>query len=290
VAVGLLVAGVLTGFLVFGWGGMSRTRRTAPALSPDHALTGLPAPLPLPQEEKPGPAPAAPATVASIAALAATDPERALAIALGETNPQVRTELLKAALRVWAAHDFAAATTWVSTHPGINAEEMLGVLLDAPGESPVAAAALTQQLASAHPAQARDYGYALIFALNRAGAYDQAAAYAVNGPERIRNDLLIAAYHDWGRKQPALALQSALHLTDGTIQDTAVQSVLSGWARENPEELAENALSFPEGPVRNAALTKAVRSWMIQDPWKAGDWVMSHQDVAPAAEAAFRKD
>ncbi len=155
---------------------------------------------------------------------------------------------------------------------------------------PVAVPAAAPASVPVDPLAPRDAGYRVITNLQNTGAYDVAARYAAVGPEAFRRDLVIAAYHEWGRREPAAALASAVHLSDAAARETAVQSVWSGWARADPAGLAETALDFPEGDDRNAALTKAIRAWMIADPWQAGDWVLAHNGALAAADTVFRTE
>ncbi len=156
--------------------------------------------------------------------------------------------------------------------------------------TPRAAVELATHLMRADATTARDCGYALIFGLNRRDEFSTSANFAITAPAELRRDLLIAAYHDWGRRQPELALLSAAQITEVGTRQTALQSALSGWARTDPEGLADTAVNFPDGAEKFAALTKALRAWVIKDPSKAGDWIVAHRHAVSAAEAALRED
>lgn len=155
---------------------------------------------------------------------------------------------------------------------------------------PEGAAILARQLAEKYPAQARDYGYALIAALQRAGEFERAASYAASDTTETQRDLLIAAFHEWSRQQPEPAFNAATQVADAAAREIALQSVLSGWARANPESLAELAVDRPDGPEKTAALTKALREWVHRDPEKAGDWIAAHESTIPIVEKMFRDD
>jgi hypothetical protein len=236
------------------------------------------------------PGPSERPSVGAVEALAGSDPLGALTLALAESDPQLRNDLLNAALRRWARSDPEAAAHWLQEHPTIPADLALAAVFDEASLLPERAIALAQSLSRARPAQARDYGYAVIFALNRVAEFEKAADYAVADSSRSRSDLIIAAYHDWGRRQPEGALVSAIHLPEASIRETAIQSVLSGWSRDDPEGLADAALNFPDGIEKNSALTKAVRAWIIKDPEKARDWILSHDATIPAAKLALREN
>jgi hypothetical protein len=147
-----------------------------------------------------------------------------------------------------------------------------------------------RELSAQNPTQARELGYRLMAALQKAGAYALAAEFAVAGPDEHRRDFTIAAYHAWGRKQPDQALAAAMRITEPTTLEFATQSVLSGWARADPEGMAEAALVFPEGEVKKSALTKALRAWLDKDPDIAGDWILAHDAAIPVADEFFTKD
>jgi hypothetical protein len=149
---------------------------------------------------------------------------------------------------------------------------------------------LTRELSAANPEQARELGYQLIAGLQKTGAYGPAAQFAVAASENFRRDFVIAAYHEWGRRQPDQSLASAIHIADSTVRGLAIQSAFSGWARTDPDGMAEAALAFPEGEEKKAALTKALRAWMIKDPDVAGNWIMAHEAAIPVAEEFFTKD
>lgn len=176
------------------------------------------------------------------------------------------------------------------SHPTLDFTEAMTELFATTEGPPRAMVEFAQRLMRADAATARDCGYALIFALNRRGEFSTSANFAIAGPPEVRRDWIIAAYHDWGRRQPELALLSAAQITDAVARQTALQSALSGWARSDPESLADTAFDFPEGAEKFAALTKALRAWVIKDPAKAGDWILAHHAVVSAAEAALRDD
>lgn len=148
----------------------------------------------------------------------------------------------------------------------------------------------TRELTAANPDQTRELGYQLIAALQKANAYVSAAEFAIAGDPAVRQDLTIAAYHEWGRIQPDQAFASALRIADSTTREFAIQSMLSGWSRADPEGMAETALSFPDGEEKKAALTKALRAWILKDPTAAGDWIMNHVAAVPVADEFFTKD
>ena len=223
---------------------------------------------------------------------AATPPDygRILSGLLRRTNSPERTRAMLEPLQSWLRADPDAAAAWLGSQSDVDHTEILTELFAMPEVTPRDAVALADHLVQADPAAARDCGYGLIFGLNRRGEFALSSGYATAAPEGVRRDLVIAAYHDWGRQQPEQALLSATHVADPAARQFALQSVLSGWARSHPEELAQTALSFPEGEEKSAALTKALRAWMIKDPWQAGDWILAHPATVPIVENFFARD
>jgi len=175
-------------------------------------------------------------------------------------------------------------TTTQATPTEIAALEQLAAV------DPQGAILRTRELSFVDPEQAREFGYRLITGLQKAGSYVMAADYALNSDRKIRRDLTIAAFHEWGRNQPDQACAAAIRILDPEARQNAFQSVLSGWSRTDPEGMAEAALAFPEGEEKKSALTKALRAWMHKDPEVAGDWILAHEDAIPVAEEFFRKD
>lgn len=136
----------------------------------------------------------------------------------------------------------------------------------------------------------REPGYRTIAALQDADRFAAAARFALGSETAWRRDFVNAAFVPWGRKAPEAALEAALAVQDAADRDLALRSVFSGWACIDPRALAELALAFPDGEEKTAALTKSLRRWMLADPWAAGDWILTHAEAAPIAEAMFRAD
>ena len=169
-----------------------------------------------------------------------------------------------------------------------TAEKTVAAADALPGD--VAAAKQAENALADYQGDLREPGLRHITTLQLDGSYAQAADYAVAAPLEYRRDFTIAAYHEWGRHQPELAIASAIRIEDAPTRDFATHSVLSGWARSDPEGMAETAIAFPDSDFKKAALTRALRAWMLKDPNVAGDWIMAHPDVVPIAEEMFRRD
>lgn len=155
---------------------------------------------------------------------------------------------------------------------------------------PLATAASNAASTREDPLAPRDRSYGTIAALQREGRFEAAADYAVADSGAWRRDLIIAAFHDWGRQQPDSAVSAALRVNDAAARRLAFASALSGWARIDPAGLAGSALAFPDGPEKDSALTKALRAWLVADPEQAGDWIAAHPATLAVAEKMIRDD
>ena len=187
-------------------------------------------------------------------------------------------------------HQRPLATAFVSRHPFLDTPAASPSIETLAAKDPETAIAFTRQRTRDDAPNARAHDYVLISALQRVGEFDRAADYAITDTSAFRRDLLIASYHEWGRRQPDLAVSSALRVIDAATRQVVLESALSGWAQTDPEALADFALNIPDGPEKSAGLTKAMRAWLNKDPWKAGDWIVAHENSQPIAEKMFRDD
>lgn len=225
-------------------------------------------------------------TVESIQALAARDSSRALTLALAETDPQFRDELIQAALRVWADTDAMAAADWARSQTHIDRGLALAAVFNGASQHPDEAVRLGRRLAEENPEHADSYAGYLIFALNHEGRFELAANVAAASGAEARTNLLTAAYCTWGEHQPSHALAAAMELKDPDMRRAAFEATLGGWAKANPQELSEVAIDLPAGPDRTLALTTALRHWIDQDPATAAEWA-ARVTFSPGIEAAL---
>src|ERR1051325_2547936 len=71
----------------------------------------------------------------------------------------------------------------------------------------------------------RDEGYQHIAALQAAGDFRRAADFATAEAAEFRRDWTIAAYFEWGCRQPEFAFVSASRIAEPTSRETAIQAV-----------------------------------------------------------------
>jgi len=225
----------------------------------------------------------------TLAALAAHDPTKALALALAESDPALRDERLQSVLRGWATTAPDSAAGWALSQSFCDQGLAMAAVFNGANRNPEAALSLAQRLSSEHPENAGSYGSYLIFGLAQVGEYERAAAFAANGPAESRTDLLTAAYGYWAKQQPEKAVFAALKLDDPAKQDAAFQAAVGGWARTDPQQLTATANQFPEGHDRTLALTTGLRSWLEKDPAAAADWISQHKLSEKEASMALEE-
>jgi hypothetical protein len=225
----------------------------------------------------------------TLEALAAHDPAKALALALGEADTAVRDERLQSVLRGWATTAPDSAAAWALAQSFFDQGLAMAAVFNGANHNPEAAVSLAQRLSSAHPENAGSYGSYLIFGLAQVGEYERAAAFAAKSSAEIQTDLLTAAYACWAKQQPERAVFAALNLDEPASQNAAFQAAVGGWARVNPQQLTATANQFPEGDDRTLALTTGLRSWIEKDPGTAADWISQHNLTAKEAKMVLEE-
>ena len=278
---------------------------TAPAISASHArpTTALlpasrrtPAGTPLPPTASSSPAvlaistdlasPAAEAEAClELAALAATDPLRALDLAAAAPTPRQRALFQAAALRGWAARDPLAAADWALAHvreddrrPAIEAVAA-GALAD-----PEAAIVAFDYLVATDPVHAAEHGGALAEALARDGLFATASRFAATGPVACRATWLGIVYQNWAAYQPRAALENLAQIPDLVAREEARAALFVGWSQSDPAALVAHASILPVGEPRLAALRDGLTQWVRLDPAAASTWMDNH-DPAPDLDA-----
>ena len=118
---------------------------------------------------------------AALAELAATDPQRALALVRAEPNLAVRTRWRDAVLRGWATRDAGAAAQYaLSLRESERGAAIAAVLSGAVAHSPETAAQLGGRVSAEDAPRAAEYGQALVSALADAGEFRVAARFIAN--------------------------------------------------------------------------------------------------------------
>lgn len=138
---------------------------------------------------------------------------------------------------------------------------------------------LALDMSTQEPARTGDYGSYLVAALQRVGAFDRAAAYALESALSGRIELLNAAYGGWGDTAPLDALNSLDQILDPAMKQLAFSATVSRWAHGNAPAVAAYAETLPAGEQRTFALSTALRAWAGSDVIAAATW-MSHRDAS----------
>ena len=216
------------------------------------------------------------ARAAMLEELARTDPKRALALALAESNWLIRDQLRDAALRGWGAVAPDEAADWALAQP-LMGERMrcVSAVLTGAAENPSAALRTGLRVCSADPAPSGDYGHALINALvDKTGSFDTAVQFAQAATMVDRQSYLLdSAYYQWAQHEPDRALGQLANITDPKIRDAAMKGIIEGCASANPQKLADYAAKLPEGDDRSRFLDIALPKWVGKNPEAALQWI-----------------
>jgi len=218
------------------------------------------------------------AQAAALAELAATDPQRALALVRAEPNLAVRAGWRDAVLRGWATHDAAAAARYaLSLRESERGAAIAAVLTGAVAQSPETAAQLGGRLSAEDAPRAPEYGQALVSALADAGEFRVAARFvAGTAATPLRAEQMNTAFQLWAEHRPAEAAAAVDELADPDLRREAFRGLAVGWAAADPAALANFAAALPPGESRAQALANAVPRWVEQDPVAAAQWLVQH--------------
>jgi hypothetical protein len=222
---------------------------------------------------------------AALEELATHDPERALALALGEGNFRLRQNLRIAVLRGWAAVFPAEAAAWALALPDGDRQLALAAVFAGAARQPEEAAKLGARLCAQEPALAGDYGQFLITGLTEAGAYETAAQFALADGSEHHGAWLHAAFFQWATHQPDQALAAFGEISDPAVRLPAFQGMILGWAMADPAAVADYAVQLAPGEDRSQAMSQALPQWVSRDPVAASAWMLNHFDPGPDLDA-----
>lgn len=220
---------------------------------------------------------------AALEELAATDPDRAMKLALAEPNFRLREILRNAALRGWASHAPEAALARAMTFPDTDIRSAIEAVINGAARETENALQLGRKLVAENPGLAADYGIIVITALSDRGDFAAAAKFAAESPAITRAAWLNTAFNQWALSQPEQALDACNQISDTSARSEALQGVIAGWAEANPAGLADYAMQMPEGEQRSMALGQALPRWVSRDPVEASKW-LDHYDPDPSLD------
>jgi hypothetical protein len=222
---------------------------------------------------------------AALEDLAAQDPHRAMALALGENNLRLRQSLRHAALRGWASVSPDDAATWAMALPDGDRQLAIEAVFSGAVRHPEEAAKLGVRLCAQQPAFAGDYGQFLITGLAEVGEYDTAVRFAMSDSSEHHGPWLNTAFFQWATHQPDQALAAFGKISDPATRLPAFQGMILGWAMANPAAVAAYADKLAPGEDRTQALTQALPQWANHDPIGASEWMINHFEPSPDSDA-----
>lgn len=98
--------------------------------------------------------------------------------------------------------------------------------------------------------------------------------------EQSRQAALSAALQNWQKKDPAAALEWARKLTDPAVRDSALSALLQSEITSNPLAALKKLEYMSSEEVRRDALRSAMYSWMRKDPAGAMDYIFSNEALS----------
>jgi hypothetical protein len=205
--------------------------------------------------------------------MAEQDPQRAIALAVAQTNLRLRASLLRAALKGWGTTNPGAAAEWAQSETVMDQAQAINALLQGAVRDPNKAVSVTTALIQNDSSRKAEFGGDLISALTEVGQFDRAANFAVNSTANCREDLMLPAYSRWAEFQPQAAFESAMQITDAGLRDTALNAIIVGWSPTDPKGMVEFAQNNLPAGQQNSALSSAMGFWADSDPIAAATWI-----------------
>jgi hypothetical protein len=241
--------------------------------------------------------PGTPARQATLAGLleklAATDPDRALALAQAEANLKLRAVLVSAAVRGWARTSPTNAANWALALSDANERDraLSTVFTGAVAANPNDAVRLGKFLIQQNSVDGASCGASLITALCDDGHFEIAARMAAEGESSMRAGWMANAYCRWAEFQPEQAARTAAAIKDPELRTEALHGMVGGWAEADPVGLVQFVTELPENE-RGPLLSQSLQRWAKQDPEGASQWINNHEarselDVGVAAVATM---
>jgi hypothetical protein len=214
--------------------------------------------------------------------LATRDPQRAMALALGERNYRLSQDLRAAVLRGWAAVSPNEAAAWAQARPNDERQLAMAMVFAGAARHPEEAVKLAARLSTNEPELAGDYGQFLITGLTEAGAYEAAVRFATDDKTGHSDVWLNSAFSQWASHQPDYALAAFGKISDPQARTSAFQGMILGWAMANPAEVTAYAERLAPGEDRALAMSQALPQWASHDSPAASEWMLAH--FGPSAD------
>ena len=227
--------------------------------------------------------PGSPARNSQLAAwlekLAATDPDRAMALAAAESNLKLREQLTQAALHGWARTSPSNAVQWALSLPNAAKREtaLSTAFAGMVAADPDTAMRLGSQIVAQNPDDAVGYGSRLIDALIDNGNFQKAAQWASSGDAQTQSSWMAEAYSRWAEFQPEQAAQAASGISDPAERNLALHGIIGGWAQADPAALVQFMTDLPANADRASLLSQSLERWAREDPASAAQWISDNQ-------------
>ncbi len=205
--------------------------------------------------------------------MAEQDPQRAIALAVAQTNLRLRAALLRSALEGWGMTDPEAAAKWAQSESVIHQAQAINALLQGAVQDPDKAVRVTVTLMQNDSSRASEFGGDLISALTEAGQFERAANFAASGPASSREDWMLPAYSRWAEFQPQAAVASAMQISDPGLREAALNAITVGWSPTDPKGAVDFAQKNLPPEQQSAALSSAIGFWADNDPIAAAAWI-----------------
>jgi hypothetical protein len=200
-------------------------------------------------------------------------PQKAMAWAQSQTDPDLRQRVLSAVIRAWGESDPDAAVDWVLVQDDSERRMDMEAALAGAVKQPQLALAIVRGLLKYDPDDEAGAGPALVVALNNAGQFQTALEFINAGPPDSQADWTTATFHRWGGNQPPDAIKALDSIADEKLRNAAFQAIADGWSDSDPSALANYATTLLDAKDRTYALNKAIDNWSLQDPAAMADWL-----------------
>lgn len=212
--------------------------------------------------------------------LSGREPERAMALALAETQSEKRDQLRNTVLRGWAAKFPGAAADWAIKLPEGERHSAMEAVFSGAVKHPEQAVEVCRGLVTQDPMLAGDYGQMLISSLAVAGNYADAVRFASGGSQELGEGWLNFAFYRWASGEPLQALSALEGIQDPWQRKAALAGLVAGWSGDM-DKLAGRILDLPNGKERAGAMAQALNQWVDRDPGNATTWLIDHFTPAP---------
>lgn len=94
-----------------------------------------------------------------------------------------------------------------------------------------------------------------------------------------RSALIGGLMREWGRQDPAAALEMAGTLSAGQLRQNAFNEACAGWASSQPEAAAKWAMDHLSGPLAEEVYGSIAAEWAANNPAAAAAWVSGLPDA-----------